>query len=136
MMEVTQDELEQRFGKLILKDNSGFIAIETAKISETTLLVAKDSPQRVLLRPLLAGKDHKKAKSCCDKRCSSCSIPMRSSATIGHFVQRRIRKALKKDKWASKFFTKRVTSALDKTGIQVYSAVNGTKRRSKELINV
>lgn len=136
MLEVTNRDIENRFGKLLLENNSGFLAVESPKVSETILLVSLDSPQRVLLRPLLAGKDHKKAKSCCDKRCSSCTIPMRSSATIGHFVQRRIRKALKKDKWASKFFNQRITSALDKVGIQVYTAVSGSKKRSVELAKV
>lgn len=133
-IEMTQSQLEQRFGRLLLKNNSGFLAIETVKVSETVLLLACDSPQRVLLRPLLEAKDNKKAKSCCDKHCSKCTIPMRSSATIGHFVERRIRKALKKDKWSARFFTHKSISALDKIGIQVYTAVVGTKKRSNELI--
>jgi|GEM_PF-5657504 len=136
MMEVTGQQLEKRFGELLLKNNSGFLAIETPKVSETLLLVATDSPQRILLRPILEGKDYKKARSCCDRRCSKCTIPMRSSSTMGHFVQRRIRKALKKEKWAGKFFTHKTTSALDKVGIQVYTALVGTKKRSVELNKV
>lgn len=132
-LEVSGQQLEERFGKFLRKKNTGYLVIETSKVTETMLLLVTDSPQRVLLRPETTGKDHKKAKSCCDKRCSGCTIPMRSSATIGYFVERRIRKALKKDKWAAKFFTHRTTSALDKIGIQVYTAVVGMKKPFPEL---
>jgi hypothetical protein len=130
--ELSSQQIEDRFGALMLEMNSGFLAIETCHVTETILLQATDSPQRILLRPLLAGKDRKKAKSCCDKNCSKCEIPMRSSATIGHFVERRIRKHLKKDKWSAKFFTSKTTSALDKAGIQVYADVNETGQPSPE----
>ena len=134
--ELTREQLGEQLGKRIQKNNSGFVAIETHKVSESVLLVACDSPLRILLRPELESKDYKKSRSCCDKRCSKCTIPMRSSATIGHFVERRIRKALKKDKWAAKFFTQQTTSALDKVGIQVYSAVVGAKNGVTLSINV
>ncbi len=121
--ELPQEKIANCFEKLKLAGNSGFLVVETPEVSETVLIIATDSPQRILLRPQLEEKDRKKAKSCCDKNCSKCQIPLRSSATIGHFVERRIRQQLKKDKWAAKFFTSEMTSALDKVGIQVYTAV-------------
>jgi hypothetical protein len=71
--------------------------------------------------PEIAGKDRKKAKSCCDKQCSKCQIPLRSSATIGYFAVRRLRKALKKDKWCKNFFGPHTEAALEELSIHVYA---------------
>ncbi|MEM1158861.1 MAG: hypothetical protein AAF649_07610 [Verrucomicrobiota bacterium] len=135
-VEVTSAQLSKRFASFSKKKNSVFLAVETPKVSEPMLLVAVDSPQRVLLRPLHTGKDNKKAKRCCDKSCSQCTIPMRSSFTIGYFAHRRILKALKQEKWAAKFFTRKTRSALDKIGIQVYTAVSETPKRSAKQMKV
>jgi len=134
--QLTEAQLLKHLDPSSINDRSGFTSIKSAKVSEAVLLIASDSPRRILLQPPLKGKESKKSKSCCDKCCSKCSIPMRSSATIGYFVERRIRKALKKDKWSAKFFTDRTTSALDKVGIQVYSAFVGSKKRTRLPINV
>jgi hypothetical protein len=127
VLECSTDEIGTRLGSLLLEGNGGYLAVETGRVTEPLLLVAIDSPLRVLLKPYLDGKDERRSKKCCDKGCGSCQIPMRSSATIGHFVDRRIRKALKKEKALARFHGSKWSKMLEKCLIDSYLPVDGEK---------
>ncbi|MEO0453757.1 MAG: hypothetical protein AAFY98_06425 [Verrucomicrobiota bacterium] len=121
LMEIESAEIEYKFGSFVSLTDSDFRVVIISGMKEAILFMATDSAQRILLHPPLAGKDRKKAKGCCDKNCSGCEIPLRSSATLGHFAGKRIRRRLKKKKWAEKFFGDDCISALDQAGIQAYN---------------
>jgi hypothetical protein len=127
VMECSSREIRSRLGDLILEENSGYLAVDTARVSEPLLIICTDSPQRILLKPYLQGKDQKKAKKCCDKGCGGCQIPMRSSSSIGHFADRRIRKALKKEKALARFHGAQWAKVLEKCSIDAYAPVDTLK---------
>jgi len=90
LMEIESAEIEYKFGSFLSLTDSDFRVVIISGMKEAILLMATDSAQRILLHPPLAGMDRKKAKGCCDKNCSGCEIPLRSSATLGHFAGKRI----------------------------------------------
>ena len=127
ILECSEQEIRNRLGSVILEKNSGYLAVETGRVTEPLLMISSDSPQRVLLKPYLEGKDQKKAKKCCDKGCGGCRIPMRSSSTLGHFVDRRIRQVLKKEQSLAKFHGDKWLKVLKKCSIDAYTPVDDGK---------
>ncbi|MEM6822630.1 MAG: hypothetical protein AAF558_11900 [Verrucomicrobiota bacterium] len=104
-------------------DASGFYVEKTPLNQEPVLIIQNGAGWRLLLIPTPSKKDLKRAKGCCDKCCSKCQIPLRTSATIAHFVRKRIGKQLKKAKWKRHFFSDNLHIALEKVGIQAYTRV-------------
>lgn len=117
------------------KDPVGYHAVNTGDVSEPVLCIATDSPLRILLVPRASRRDKDSVQSCCDKGCKDCSIPLRSSFTIGHFIHRRIRKQMRKKNWPGKFLSPYPESALDKLAILTYSHPIASSQRKLEPRN-
>jgi len=101
---------------------SGFSVVELESCSNPMLWIVSQKACRILLIPGVRGKDRTKVEKCCDKGCSGCRIPMRNRATMGHFLGRRIRKRLKKEKWAAAFYSDRWQKALKRCDVSWYVA--------------
>ncbi|MGF1655361.1 MAG: hypothetical protein ACFCU3_00115 [Verrucomicrobiales bacterium] len=91
---------------------------EAEEVDESYLFVANDSPLRLLLKPPVGKKTKKKTDKCCDEGCGGCMIPIKSPPATGHFVDLRLRKALKKEKIQRRFHGAEWARVLAKISIE------------------
>ncbi|MGF1679255.1 MAG: hypothetical protein ACFCUX_08680 [Candidatus Methylacidiphilales bacterium] len=128
-------EICQKLDLNIHSKRSGFEIVQSRARSVALLLVASDSPLRILLIPQMNRVEHKTAKSCCDKGCGSCKTPLRTSSIMGHFVARRLNKALKKGGVSSLFHWWRYEEALWCCCLAPYPCPEPFKRLESSVVD-